>query len=85
MAGTIKDKAADAGNGVVDTVKNAGNKIAEGAEKAVFMLSEEVDTVREDESVDVNQIRELIRMVEASDIEVARKLADELAGTVASV
>jgi oxaloacetate decarboxylase (Na+ extruding) subunit alpha len=40
----------------------------EGAEKAVFMLSEEVDTVREDESVDVNQIRELIRMVEASDI-----------------
>jgi oxaloacetate decarboxylase alpha subunit len=40
----------------------------EGAEKAVFMLSEEIDTVREDESVDVNQIRELIRVVEASDI-----------------
>ena len=43
-------------------------KHKEGAEKAVFMLSEEIDTVREDESVDVNQIRELIRMVEASDI-----------------
>jgi len=43
-------------------------KHREGAEKAVFMLSEEIDTVREDESVDVNQIRELIRMVEASDI-----------------
>jgi len=40
----------------------------EGAEKAVFMLSEEIDTVREDESVDVNQIRELIKVVEASDI-----------------
>jgi oxaloacetate decarboxylase alpha subunit len=40
----------------------------EGAEKAVFMLSEEIDTVREDESVDVNQIRELIRIVEASDV-----------------
>jgi len=43
-------------------------KHQEGAEKAVFMLSEEIDTVREDESVDVNQIRELIRLVEASDI-----------------
>jgi oxaloacetate decarboxylase (Na+ extruding) subunit alpha len=40
----------------------------EGAEKAVFMLSEEIDTVREDESVDLNQIRELIRVVEASDV-----------------
>jgi oxaloacetate decarboxylase alpha subunit len=40
----------------------------EGAEKAVFMLSEEIDTVREDESVDVSQIRELIKIVEASDI-----------------
>jgi oxaloacetate decarboxylase alpha subunit len=40
----------------------------EGAEKAVFMLSEEIDTVREDESVDVGQIRELIKAVEASDI-----------------
>jgi oxaloacetate decarboxylase alpha subunit len=40
----------------------------EGAEKAIFMLSEEIDTVREDESVDVNQIRELIKIVEASDV-----------------
>ncbi|HEY5517274.1 MAG TPA: acetyl-CoA carboxylase biotin carboxyl carrier protein [Coriobacteriia bacterium] len=43
-------------------------KHKEGAEKAVFMLSEEIDTVREDESVDVNQIRELIKIVESSDI-----------------
>jgi oxaloacetate decarboxylase alpha subunit len=40
----------------------------EGAEKAVFMLSEEINTFKEDESVDVNQIRELIKVVEASDI-----------------
>jgi oxaloacetate decarboxylase alpha subunit len=41
----------------------------EGTEKAVFMLSEEIDTVREDESVDVNQIRELIQMVESSNVD----------------
>jgi oxaloacetate decarboxylase alpha subunit len=40
----------------------------EGAEKAVFMMSEELNTVREGEAVDVNQIRELIKIVEASDI-----------------
>jgi oxaloacetate decarboxylase alpha subunit len=40
----------------------------EGAEKAVFLMSEELHTVKEDESVDVNQIRELIKVVEASDI-----------------
>jgi len=40
----------------------------EGAEKAVFLMSEEITYVREDDSVDVNQIRELIKMVEASDI-----------------
>ena len=40
----------------------------EGAEKAVFLLSEELHAVREDESVDVNQIRELIKVVESSDI-----------------
>ncbi len=40
----------------------------EGAEKAVFLMSEELHTVREDDAVDVNQIRELIRVVEASDI-----------------
>jgi len=40
----------------------------EGAEKTVFMLSEEIRTVREDESVDVSQIRELIRAVETSDV-----------------
>ncbi len=40
----------------------------EGAESAVFMMSEEIDTFREDETVDVNQIRELIKIVESSDV-----------------
>jgi oxaloacetate decarboxylase alpha subunit len=40
----------------------------EGAEKAVFMMGEEINAFREEESVDVNQIRELIKIVEASDI-----------------
>jgi oxaloacetate decarboxylase (Na+ extruding) subunit alpha len=40
----------------------------EGAENAVFLMSEELHTVKEDDSVDVNQIRELIKIVEASDI-----------------
>ncbi len=40
----------------------------EGAEGAVFLMSEEVHTVKEDDQVDVNQIRELIKMVEASDL-----------------
>ena len=38
------------------------------AEKAVFLMSDELHTVREEDSVDVNQIRELIKVVEASDI-----------------
>jgi len=41
----------------------------EGAEKAVFMMGEEYDTVMEGEQpVDVNQIRELIKIVELSDV-----------------
>jgi oxaloacetate decarboxylase alpha subunit len=40
----------------------------EGAEKAVFMTAEEINTYKEEESVDVNQIRELIKVVELSDI-----------------
>jgi len=41
----------------------------EGAEKAVFMMGEEYDTVVEGEQpVDVNQIRELIKVVEMSDV-----------------
>ncbi len=40
----------------------------EGAEKAVFMTAEEIDTYKEEESVDMNQIRELIKVVELSDI-----------------
>lgn len=40
----------------------------DGAEKAVFMMGEEFDTIKEDTEVDVNQIRELIKIVELSDI-----------------
>ncbi len=40
----------------------------EGAERAVFLMGEEVNTVREADSVDVNQIRELVKLVEASDV-----------------
>jgi oxaloacetate decarboxylase alpha subunit len=40
----------------------------EGAEKAVFLMSEEYSTVKEGEPVDVDQIRELIKIVEASDL-----------------
>jgi len=41
----------------------------EGAEKAVFMVGSEVDMVMEGEQpVDVNQIRELIKIVEMSDV-----------------
>ncbi len=42
----------------------------EGAEKAVFMMGEEVVTVMEgEEPVDVNQIRELIKIVEMSGVD----------------
>ena len=40
----------------------------EGAEKAVFLMSEEYSTVKKGEPVDVDQIRELIRIVEDSDV-----------------
>ncbi len=40
----------------------------EGAEGAVFLMGEEASTVREEDQVDVNQIRELIKMIEASDV-----------------
>ena len=40
----------------------------EGAESAVFMMGEEIDTCREAQPVDVNQIRELIKIVELSDV-----------------
>lgn len=40
----------------------------EGAEKAVFLMSEEIHTVREDDSVDVNQLRELIKVIEEADV-----------------
>jgi len=50
----------------------------EGAEKAVFMSSEEINTVKEEASVDVNQIRELIKIVELSDV---NEVVVEEAGT----
>jgi oxaloacetate decarboxylase alpha subunit len=40
----------------------------EGAESAVFLMSEEYSTVKEEAPVDVDQIRELIRIVESSDV-----------------
>jgi len=36
----IKDKVADAGHAVMDTAKDVGHKIAEGAEKAVDFVKE---------------------------------------------
>jgi oxaloacetate decarboxylase alpha subunit len=40
----------------------------EGVEKAVFMTGAEYDSAREDDAVDLNQIRELVKLVEASDV-----------------
>jgi len=40
MAGTIKEKAVDAGHAVADAAKNVGHKIAEGAGKAVDFVKE---------------------------------------------
>lgn len=40
----------------------------EGAEKAVFMMSEEVRAVKEDGYMDVNQVRELIKLIEESGV-----------------
>ncbi len=40
----------------------------EGAEKAVFMMSEEVRAVKEDGYMDVNQVRELVKLLEESDV-----------------
>lgn len=41
----------------------------EGAEEAVFMMSEEIAAVKEDGYMDVNQIRELIKLVEQSEVD----------------
>ncbi|MHB1323420.1 MAG: acetyl-CoA carboxylase biotin carboxyl carrier protein [Coriobacteriia bacterium] len=40
----------------------------DGAEKAVFMTGSGIDTAREDDSVNLNQIRELVKLVEESDV-----------------
>lgn len=40
----------------------------DGAEKAVFMMSEEIRAVKEDGYMDVNQVRELIKLVEESGV-----------------
>jgi len=55
----------------------------EGAEQAVFMMGEEVNTVMEgEEPVDVNQIRELIKIVEMSDV---NEVTVEEAGSTVTV
>src|ERR1700677_1365857 len=43
MAATIKDKATEAGHKIAETVKAAGNKIAEGAEKATGWVKEKTN------------------------------------------
>jgi oxaloacetate decarboxylase alpha subunit len=40
----------------------------QGAEKSVFLLHSAIRSVREGDTVDVNQIRELIEMMESSDV-----------------
>jgi hypothetical protein len=40
MAGSIKDKAAEAGHKIADTAKTVGHKIAEGTEKAADWVKE---------------------------------------------
>lgn len=40
----------------------------EGAEKKIFMMGEEIKAVKEVEYMDVNQIRDLIKLVEQSDV-----------------
>jgi oxaloacetate decarboxylase alpha subunit len=40
----------------------------EGAEGAVFLHSRDIDSAREDDSVNVNQIRELVKLVEESEV-----------------
>jgi oxaloacetate decarboxylase alpha subunit len=40
----------------------------DGAEKAIFRLDPVASTGREDDAVDVNQIRELVKLVETSDV-----------------
>jgi len=50
----------------------------EGAEKAVFLQSEEIQAVKEEDTVDVNQIRELVKMVENSEVS---EIVVEEAGT----
>ncbi|MRS13159.1 MAG: acetyl-CoA carboxylase biotin carboxyl carrier protein [Actinobacteria bacterium] len=39
-----------------------------GAEGAVFMHSRDIDSAREDDAVNLNQIRELVKLVEESDV-----------------
>ncbi|HEY3317224.1 MAG TPA: acetyl-CoA carboxylase biotin carboxyl carrier protein [Coriobacteriia bacterium] len=63
----------------------------EGVEKAVFLMSEEINRYKEEASVDVNQIRELIKIVELSDVnevvveEAGTKVVVRRGGAVASV
>lgn len=42
---------------------------AEGAEKTVFMTGKEISTVKEDDYMDVDQIKELLKAIEDSDVD----------------
>lgn len=54
----------------------------EGAEKAVFMMSEEINAVKEDGYMDVSQIRELVELLDKSDV---NEITVEEAGVKISV
>ncbi|MEA5075382.1 MAG: acetyl-CoA carboxylase biotin carboxyl carrier protein [Coriobacteriia bacterium] len=43
-------------------------KHRQGAEGAVFMTGREIDSAREDDAVNVNQIAELVKLIESSDV-----------------
>jgi oxaloacetate decarboxylase alpha subunit len=48
--------------------KNFLQAHAEGAEKAVFMMSEDIKAVKEDNYMDVSQIRDLVKVIEQSQV-----------------
>lgn len=65
MAGTMKDKVADAGHAVADAAKNVGHKIAEGTGKAVDFVKEKtgMDGPAEGTNVGVAGIKEHMSVI----------------------
>lgn len=57
-------------------------KHKDGAEKTVFLTSAEIKAVKEDDSMDVDQIKELIKLVEESDVDEVVIEEDEVKITV---